>query len=147
MNRRDRETVSRQPVLERDQLEGAARRSVNTGRRRGGLRRLVPVLIVLIVVLLVAREEVPAVATWWEKSFAPQSWAVKQVCQQAALKLADNPDFVRVIDPGAVHETGNGFYLNGLVLGDMGATGVEQRVTYSCYTDSSYHLVKINRLE
>ncbi len=144
---RDKETVSRHSVLEPEQRSSAAPARFRQGRRKRRASRLIPLLIFALVAMLIARQEVPAVADWWEKTFAAQRWAVKQACREAALQAAPNRQFVRVIEHGVVHETDDGFYVEALVLGEMGADGAEQQVPYSCYLDSGYQLVKINRLD
>lgn len=147
MIQRDKETVSRHSVLEPEQRSVASAGRLRKERRGRGLRRLMPVFIVAFIGLLVARQEIPAVGDWWDKIVAPQTWAMKQLCRQAALEASANRAFARLIDGGEVHDTVAGYYVEGLVLGEMGPEGTEQRVVYSCYLDRNRQLVKINRLD
>ena len=147
MMQRDKDAVSRHSVLEPEQRSAASPGRFRQDRRKRGPGRLIPLLIVVLVGVVIARQEIPVVAEWWEKTFDAQSWTIKQACQQAALQAAANRQFLRVIASGKVHKTSDGFYVDELMLGEMGADGSEQRVGYSCYLDNAYQLVKINRLE
>lgn len=144
---RDKETVSRRSILERDQATNTEPRRFREPRRSRGLSRLIPVLIVAFVLLVIAREEIPAVSAWWEKTFNSRDWAVMQACQQAALGSLPDRQFGRVVDAGKVHRTEEGFYVDKLVLGEMGPEGAEQKIDYSCYLDNGYQVVKVNRLD
>jgi hypothetical protein len=115
-------------------------------RRDSNLRKLIPLLLIGAFGVLVAHEEIPAFAEWWEKTFSPDIWEVKNTCQQAALKQSNNPNYARILKPGKVHKTENGTYVDHLVLGEMGQDGAEQKVEYTCYLDSGGVLVKLNRL-
>jgi hypothetical protein len=109
-------------------------------------RKLVPLLIMSFVGLLIAKNEVPAVNTWWEKTFTPELWSAKQTCQQAAIADSINPGFARVLEPGLVHETADGRYIERLVIGEMGENGTETTAEYSCYLDGEGRLFRLNRL-
>jgi hypothetical protein len=116
-----------------------------TPRRAPG-RKLIPLLFFVALAGLIAYNEIPAFAEWWERLVAAREWEAKRQCQQAALAAAANPAFARVVKPGKVHQTAEGLYIDGLVLGEMADGGVEQRVEYSCYLDSAGKLVQLNRL-
>lgn len=109
-------------------------------------RRLIPLLFFAVVAGLIAHNEIPAFAQWWERLIEPQEWHARQQCQQAALDAAANPAFARVIRPGKVHSTSEGWYVDNLVLGEMAGDGAERAVEYSCYLDSAGKLVQLNRL-
>ena len=110
-------------------------------------RALVPALLLLVFGFIVAYHEIPALAQWWERLAEPQAWKAKQMCQQAALSEVARPAFARVLEPGEVHSTQDGLYVEGLMLGEMSETGAEQAVAYSCYLDSAGELVRVNRLQ
>jgi hypothetical protein len=115
-------------------------------RNSAAARRLVPLAFLLLVGLLIAHNEIPAFAQWWERMVAPRELEAKQLCQQAALGQVSRPAFARVVEPGRVHRTEDGLYVDRLVLGEMGESGAEQAVEYSCYLDSDGRLVRVNRL-
>jgi hypothetical protein len=102
---------------------------------------------VALIAVLIARQEIPAVDNWWEKTFTPVDWQLKQTCRQAAVEMSDNRAFTRVVEGGEVHATEQGFYVDRLVLGEMGRDGMEQRVEYTCYFDTARQLARLNRLD
>jgi hypothetical protein len=143
----DMRATRRRPVLAQDQAESPLRTAPY--RRKGSSAlpgKLIPLLFLVVFGVIIAHNEIPAFAAWWEKLVAPQDWEAKQQCQQAALSAAANPAFARVIEPGRVHHTSAGVYVDELVLGEMGDAGAEQAVEYSCYLDSAGTLVQLNRL-
>jgi hypothetical protein len=103
-------------------------------------------VVLLLFGFIVAYQEIPAVADWWQRLVEPQAWRAGQLCRQAAIKRSARPAFARVLKPGKVHSTQDGLYVEGLVLGEMGATGTEEAVAYSCYLNGAGELVKVNRL-
>lgn len=144
----DRESVPRPEVLSREEIDAQARQTQPPrGRRSRFPQRLIPLLILAVIAVLIARQEIPAVDDWWEKTFAAGDWQIKQTCREAAVELSGNRVFTRVVKGGTVHQTEEGFYVDRLVLGEMGRDGVEQRVEYTCYLDASRRLVRLNRLD
>ncbi len=100
-----------------------------------------PLLVFLAVGLFIAANTIPGVREGLERLARPQIWAARQTCRDAALALARNPDFARILDSGAVHRTRNGSYVEGLVMGEMGETGEEIRRSVDCYVDPQGRLV------
>jgi len=150
MNIRNKDKAGRRAVLDQEQIEGQDYGATTHGprqRRGNNFRKLIPLLFITAFGVLIAYQEIPAFADWWERTFFFQTWQVKNTCQQAAIEESSNPDFARVLKPGKVHRTGNGAYIDRLVLGEMGKEGVEQKVEYTCYLDSAGVVVKLNRLE
>ncbi len=148
MTERDRETVKRRAAApEPDQSASREPAYIREGRRRRKtFRRIVPWLIMLVFAFVIAREEIPLVNEWSERTFRPDAWAAKKTCQQAALNQAENRQYVRILKPGKLHATQGGQYIDRLVLGEMGANGAEERIEYSCYLDAQGKLHKLNRL-
>jgi hypothetical protein len=60
---------------------------------------------------------------------------------RAALASAKNPDFARIVESGSVNRTRNGYYVEGLIMGEMGETGEEVRQVVNCYVDPQGRLV------
>lgn len=113
-------------------------------RNRPG-RKLVPLLMVAGFALIVAWNEIPAVSNAWERTFSPDKWLAKQTCQQAALGQSERKDFSRLLKPGKYNKTSKGVYIDHLVIGEMGETGGEERIQYSCYLDSEGKLASLKR--
>ena len=145
---RDKESVTRREALSREEIEAQTQNGYRSGRTRSRApQRMIPFLILAFIAAIIARQEIPAVADWWEKTFSPEQWQMKQTCRDAAVEMSSNRAFARVIENGDVHETEDGFYLDRLVLGEMGQDGVEQRVEYTCYLSGARELVRLNRLD
>lgn len=100
-----------------------------------------PWLVFLTVGLFIAANTLPGVRERLERIARPQVWAARQTCVDAALASAKHPDFARILDSGTVNRTHSGFYVEGLVLGEMGETGEEVRQTVNCYVDTQGRLV------
>lgn len=141
----------RRSVLDDDQRPAGPRaggeRHSGRVRDRRGVRQLLPVLIFAAIVLMIARQEVPAVSDWWDRTFSPEEWSARQVCRKGALARAPNQAFARVIDGGEVHRTSDGLYIDGLILGEMGEAGSEVRVECACYLNAAGDLVKLTRTQ
>jgi hypothetical protein len=112
-------------------------------RRRRWLRHLLPILLVLGMLALIASRELPWLADWIARITAPQRWQAGESCRTAALKLATQPDYARIVAPGTVHATQRGFYVENIVVGQMGANGSEQRLSVNCYADSNGNMVSV----
>lgn len=118
------------------------------GQRSGRkATRLLPLLIIGGILVAIAAQEIPAVGTWLQRWLQPEHWQASQTCQTAALALAGRREFARVIAPGKVHATQEGFYIEALVIGEMAENGGESRFSVACYTDSAGRLVRADRIE
>lgn len=150
MGDRHKQHIRRHSVLDDDQLdtETPIPEASDTGKRkrRRGLKRLIPFIILAVMGLMIAKQEIPAMERWWEKTFSPKEWRARETCEQAAIAAARAPQSVRVLKRGKLHPTENGFYLERLVVGEMGPRGAEEHVEYSCYTNATGSLSKLNRL-
>lgn len=104
--------------MEREPL---ARREAREGRKR--LNKLVPRLILVVFVFLILQQQFPQLHGPTEKMLAPEKSGARETCQKSALAAANNLDFARLLDPGTVHETQNGFYVENIVIGEMGESG------------------------
>ena len=135
----------------KDHVRG--RRSVlDTGRVAGvkrsrPFRKIIPLLAFAFVIVMIAREEIPVFSNAWERTFEPEAWLAKQVCQKAALESIERREFARILESGEVNPTNDGLYIDQLLIGEMGLSGNEVSIEYSCYLDSEGALVKLNRIE
>jgi hypothetical protein len=146
MNRRDGQTAKRAGTQDPDQT---GNRSFGYDRqreqRRNPFRKLIPFLFIAVIGLLIAREEIPAVHDWWQKTFSPDSWRAQNACRQAVIDDSGNGKYLRVLKPGEVHNTIDGPYVENLLVVELGANGVEEKVKYTCYLDKQGMLFKLNR--
>lgn len=143
MDKRNQE-IRRRPVV-----ESSDRQSAVPGQRlRRGLsaRRSLPILFFAFVGIMIARQEIPALDAWWQKTFRPTLWSAQETCLQAAIAASSQPDYVRILQRGELHDTGKGRYLDRITLGVMGETGEEVIMNYSCYLNSDNQLVAINQV-
>ncbi len=119
--------------------------SVERPRRR--FKALFPIFIMAMFVLALAAQEVPAVRDMFQRWVDPAAWQAGQVCRQAALGLAAQPEYARIVAPGDVHATQNGFFVDKLSVGEMGQQGGEERFVVSCYIDQLGQVVRADRIE
>ncbi|MFQ5645183.1 MAG: hypothetical protein ACE5FQ_16015 [Thiogranum sp.] len=150
MNERRRDAIRRRSsVLDEEQTARADTGAVHVKRSHHDrpLRKIVPLLVFLAIAFLIARQEIPAVADAWQRLVAPDNWRAQQLCQQAAVARSGHREFTRVLKPGRVNRTSDGKYIDRLVIGEMGQSGDEVPVEYSCYVDSEGRLAKLNRIE
>jgi len=112
---------------------------------RRDVGRVLPFLVLLLIAGFILKEQVPAVDHWFQSIVAPKRYAAAEACRRAALDAATQPDYARVRDEGTVHETRNGFYVEGVEIGDMGADGAETAYRFSCYADPAGKLVKTHK--
>jgi hypothetical protein len=140
----------RSSVLDRDQTEGEREGGARVASRRTNnrpFRKLIPFIILAVMAFLIAREEIPAVNSWWERMVSPENWLARQTCLNAAMERSEHKAFSRVLKTGKVNKTVDGLYIEQIVLGEMGSSGKEEAVRYSCYLDREGKLVKLNRLD
>jgi len=114
---------------------------------RRNIGRFVPILIIVLFALFILKEEVPLVNRWFQSIFSPERYAAAEVCRRAALNASAQPDYARVRDAGAVHETQYGYYVEGVIIGEMGEDGAEKVYRFNCYTDPAGKLVKTHKDE
>jgi hypothetical protein len=150
MDKRHKDYIpGRKSVLDEEQVnELKTDRFDHSARKRSRpFRKFIPLLAFAFIALMIAKEEIPAVSNAWERMIAPNKWLAKQTCQKAAIENVENKEFARILKPGKVNKTTDGLYIERLVIGEMGRTGNEISIKYSCYVDSAGKLVKLNRVE
>ena len=150
MNKRDKDYIrGRRSVLDEEQINELKTGHLDRSSRQRNrpFRKIIPVLIFAFIAFMIAREEIPAVSDAWERMVAPDEWQAKQTCQKAALGSAERLEFTRILKPGKISKTTDGLYIERLVIGEMGQSGKEVSIKYSCYLDSTGNLVKLNRIE
>jgi hypothetical protein len=98
-----------------------------------------------VIGFLILKEEVPQVESWYLRLVDKDQWLAGENCGRAAIAAAVNSDFARVVENGTVHPTENGYYVEGVIIGEMGDTGAEVRFEFSCYTQRDGTIVKSQR--
>jgi hypothetical protein len=119
-------------------------------RRRTGKRRLgryLPLVIFVLFGLFILKEQVPALDQWFQKLTAPERFAGGETCRRAALNAADHPGFARVRHSGTVHDTRDGFYVEGVEIGSLGDGGTETVFRFNCYVDREGTIVSSSRVD
>lgn len=117
--------------------------AVEAARRRRALRPLIAVAIVLVVGSMIAYREVPWIQRQVQRVLHPAEARAVEACEVAALKLAKAPEFARIVKPGRVNATQGGFYIEGMVLGQMSQQGGEERSLVDCHADRAGNVVNI----
>ena len=146
MNRRNGQAAKRTRALDPDQGGSQSSHYNRQGEQsRSPFRKFIPLLFIAVVGLLIAREEVPAVAEWWQKTFSPESWRAHNTCKQAVMDSSGEGKYVRVVEAGRVHDTMDGRYVEGLLVVELAANGAEERAEYNCYLDKAGKLFRLNR--
>lgn len=150
MDKRSKDYIrGRKSVLSEDQVaELQSRRSDYSSKERSrSFKRLVPLIIFGLFALLIAKQEIPAVNDAWERMVSPEKWMAKKTCQNEALESIERKEFARILKSGKVNKTTDGLYIEKLVIGEMGITGDEVAVEYTCYLTSAGELIKLNRIQ
>lgn len=121
-------------------------RAVHAHRRsRRRLSKALPILIVLLAAGFIAKEQIPAVGSWITRIFQPEAWQALQACRQAAIGSLARPEFARILEGGNISSTQRGYYVDNIVLGEMGERGSEIRSRFTCYVDADGHVVNTQR--
>jgi hypothetical protein len=115
------------------------------GKQRNPLKRLIPFAILAAFGVLIARQEIPAVSDWWQKTFAPDEWRARDTCRKAVLDDARERRYARMLASGKVHKTADGPYVDGLRIVVLGTTGAEETIGYTCYLDNDGQLFRLTR--
>jgi hypothetical protein len=115
-------------------------------RRRGRLgSRLALIVFALVIAVMILRHEVPQIDAWFESILHPSEHLARESCITAALHGALRPELARVVDRGEVHATQAGYYVEAVMLGEMGEDGAEALFRVSCYTDREGELLRATR--
>lgn len=124
--------------------EAPSHRSLRPEQRRGHpFRRVVPFVIMAGVGLLIARNEVPVVGEWWERTFFAADWKAGNTCREAVLKEAGRGRYARVLRSGKVHRTQDGPYVDGLRVEVLDDTGADRVLEFTCYLDNTGQLFRL----
>lgn len=115
------------------------------GKRKSRIQTLIPLLFLLAFVTIVLYNTVPAVRFQMELILTPESAQAKASCREHALAQSETPGFARIVEYGTVNRLPDGFYVEGLVIGEMSQTGIEAEIEVTCYVDRDGRIVKSAR--
>ena len=128
---------------------------MNSGRqppapRREEKKRRRPELLLVflfmgLMAFLVLKEEVPQVERWFQRLMDEERWHAGENCRRAAIEAASKPDFARIVENGTVHPTEKGYFIDDIVIGEMGESGAEVTFRFSCYTRVDGSIVKTHK--
>ena len=113
------------------------------GKRRHPARGVLPFVFLAGIALLIARQEVPAVGDWWERTFFAADWKARNTCRAAVLADVKQGHYARILRSGKVHRTADGPYIDRLRVAVLDESGAEQILEYRCYLDSDGQLFKL----
>ena len=144
---RSKEHNVKRTQLENSDQAGSQRQAYGRRQREthSPFKKYIPLLFIAVIGILIARQEIPAFRDWWQMTFSPDSWSAQNTCRQAVIDNSGRGKYLRVLEPGEVHDTSDGPYVEGLVVMELGANGFEQRVEYTCYLDKQGSIFKLNR--
>lgn len=101
--------------------------------------------MVALFIGFVLKEQVPAVNDRIQAVLNPASFQAIKVCREAALSQSETPAFARLIRLGEAQATQNGYFVDGILLGEMDVQGGERQMAISCHVDALGDLVKAHR--
>ena len=110
-----------------------------TGKRKN---KIVVILMVSLFIVFIAKKEIPFIDDAINQLIAPKQTMAKKTCLQQAMQLGQNPDFARIVQPGQVSKTQQGFLVSKILVGEMGSNGHEIKFNVTCYTDGKGQLVR-----
>ncbi len=114
-------------------------------RSRRRLGKAVPIAVFLVATGFILKEQIPAVDSWITRIFQPEAWQAIEACRQAAITAVERPDFARILEGGEAKATQKGYYVDNIVLGEMGARGSEVRSSFSCYVNTNGGVANTHR--
>lgn len=126
--------------------EAPAYRTVHTQqRRRNPFRVLLPVVMFGTFAVVVARQEVPAFADWWARTFTPAEWHSRDTCRRAVLAELSGGQYARTLRDGKLQQTQDGPSVTGMTFAVLDEGGEEQVVEYNCYLDGEGRVFRLTR--
>ncbi len=112
-------------------------------RNRVGLFIILPFMA--LIALIILKQEVPQFDSWIQRIWDEEKWHAGDSCRHEAIRSASRSDFARIIENGIVHPTEKGYFVEGVVVGEMGDSGAELKFQFSCYTQTDGTIVKTNK--
>ena len=114
-------------------------------RRNRRRHQFIAIAIMVIVAGFVLKDQVPLVDAYIDRLLQPKSWQATESCRQAILAAVERPEFARILKNGKANTTQKGYYVDDIVIGEMGPGGTEARVRFSCYVDDEGKVINAQR--
>ncbi len=114
-------------------------------RNRRRRHQFIAIAIMVVAVGFILKDRVPAVDAYINRLLQPEAWQATESCRQAALAVVERPEFARILERGQANVTQKGYYVDKVVIGEMGPSGTEARVRFSCYVDDEGKVVSAQR--
>jgi hypothetical protein len=133
------------PLNGRPRVGGADRGTSARSGNRKSRRIIIPFLFLAVFALIVLYNAVPSLRLKIEALLFPEAFRATEACRQTALASASTPGFARLLAYGEAHEVSEGYYVDRVVIGEMGPNGAEQRFEVSCYINSAGRIIKSHR--
>ncbi len=109
---------------------------------RNRKNKIIMFLMVSFFIVFIAKKEVPFIDETLNQFIAPKQTMAKKTCHQRAMELGQKPDFARIMQPGQISKTQQGFLVSQIRVGEMGSNGHEITFNVTCYTDGEGQLVR-----
>lgn len=124
---------------------GETLRDDRTGRRKRPLALLIPLAFFGTLAFAILYNEVSGFRAWVLGYINPARDRAEVACRTLALQTTRNPGFARMIRHGRGHATHEGFYVDRVIIGEMGEEGGEQRYETTCYVDKAGRVLRSHR--
>ncbi len=114
-------------------------------RNRHRRHQFIAIAIMVVAAGFVLKDQVPVVDAYIDRLLQPEAWQATESCRQVVLAAVERPEFARILKNGKANTTQKGYYVDDIVIGEMGASGTEVRVRFSCYVDGEGKVVNTQR--
>ena len=114
-------------------------------RRRRRRHQFIAIAVIVVAVGFILKDRVTAVDIYVSRLLQPEAWQATESCHQAALAVVERPEFARILERGEANVTQKGYYVDKVVIGEMGSSDTEVRVRFSCYVDGEGKVVSAQR--
>jgi len=113
---------------------------------RGGRRRppFVVFLFFGLIAFLILKDRIPGLDDWYRKLVNEAEWRANKSCERAAIANMGANAFARIVTPGTMHKTRDGYLVENLIVGKMGPDGQEEKFTMTCYVSPTGDVVNSN---
>ena len=120
-------------------------REIPSRRNRRRPRKFIAIAVMVVVAGFILKDRIPVVDAYIDRLLQPEAWQATESCRQAVLAAVERPEFTRVLKNGKANTTQKGYYVDNIVIGEMGPSGTETRVRFSCYVDGEGKVVNAQR--
>ena len=120
-------------------------RETPSRRSRRRPQKFIAIAIMVVAAGFILKDQIPVVDAYIDRLLQPEAWRATESCRQAVLAAVERPEFARMLERGEANTTQKGYYVDNIVIGEMGASGTETKVRFSCYVDGQGKVVNAQR--